>query len=88
MSLPTLLILGLLICLGSFGLYLSPWAPASKAWLLVPLMVMGLALIWRYRWMYWLSSGSSVIGLLAAFMATESNLSVTALSFLYLFVRA
>ena len=79
----------LLLGAASLGLYLSPWGPAFKAWLLVPVMVVviGLALVWRYRWMYWLSSSSSLIGVLGVFMATESNLSLTALSFLYLFVR-
>jgi hypothetical protein len=79
----------LLLGAASLGLHLSPWGAASKAWLLVPVIavVIGLALVRRYRWMYWLSSGSSLIGVLGVFMATESNLSLTALSFLYLFVR-
>jgi len=82
-------LLGLLLCAASLGLYLSPWGAASRVWLLMPFMVVviGLALVWRCRWMYWLSSSSSLIGVLLVFMATESNLSLTALSFLYLFVR-
>jgi hypothetical protein len=86
---PMFILFGVLIGAGSLGLYLSPWRPASTTWLLVPFMtlVTGLALVWRHRWMYWLSSSGSLIGLLAAFMATESNLSRTTLSFLYLFVR-
>ncbi|WP_311968995.1 hypothetical protein [Pseudomonas baltica] len=51
-------------------------------------MVIGLTHVWRYRWMYWLSSSSTVIGVLAMFIATESELSLIALSFLYLFVQA
>lgn len=89
LSVPMFLLLGLLLFAGSFGLYLLPWGPVSRAWLLVPFMAvaMGLALVWRYRWMYWLSSSSSLMGALAVFMAMESDLSVAALSFLYLFVR-
>jgi hypothetical protein len=83
--LPVLLLGG-----GSLGLYLAPWGPVSAALLLLPFMavVIGLTHVWRYRWMYWLSSSSTVIGVLAMFIATESDLSLIALSFLYLFVRA
>lgn len=83
------LLLGLLFSAGSLGLYLSTLRPASGGWLLVPFMVMviGSARVWRYRWMYWLCSSGSLIGLLVVVMATESNLSRAALSFLYLFVR-
>jgi hypothetical protein len=89
LSVLILLLLGLLLCAASLGLYLWSWGPAGRAWLLMPFMTVAvvLALVGRYRWMYWLSSSSSVIGLLAVFMATQSNPSLTALSFLYLFVR-
>lgn len=86
---PFSMLLCSLLCLGSLGLSFSPVGPASKLWLWVPFLalVMGLALVWRYRWVAWVASASSVLSLLVAFMVAESNLSLTALSFLYLFVR-
>lgn len=87
---PFSMLLCSLLCLVNLGLSFSPVGPASRLWLWVPFLAlfMGLALVWRYRWVAWVSSASSVLSLLVAFIAAESNLSLTALSFLYLFVQA
>ena len=89
MFLTIILSLGLIVCLVSVGLYLSSWEVASRGWLMVPLIavIMVFVHIWHSRWLYWLSSGGSFICLAVGFAATESHLSLTALSFLYLFVR-
>lgn len=87
---PIIAPLCVLLCMAGAWAYLATLGAISRGWPLLAFVtfVMGVALIWRHRWVYWLCSGSSLFSVMAAFMATESQFSWVTLSFLYLFVTA